>query len=485
MKKFKYLFFVAFVLTSLSIFSVARADNTFVFSTDPQSVAVGVMSGKINLQSSAPVIETTYLTFTSSSPTGQFLASTGNLLKSAYISTGDSNRAVYYEDSTAGDFVITAVISNKAKVPIGSISQHIYVGQSAPGGSSSGSSDSTASTTDASDTTDQTADSGGDNSNNNGASSSANSSPASISNSAAAVDFQISAGRDRLTSVGNDLLFVVKPTKTQNILSNLIGYTWSFGDGSTGQSASVNHAYKFPGQYSVVVNATASDQMAVDRLTVKVVDPQIVLQKIDGGLEIKNNSGAEINLEGWKLISPNKSFIFPRDTLIPAGHSVTFADETTGINSGDLRLQNPLGKTYASVAAPDFVMTADVAPTGTTGTKSLDEISQSVADISQKLATLRAEINSATSAGAPALALSPTPTISPTSQKPAATSATILAEIPMVADQTLANVETDTANPIDQTATVFIASSSPGVVTRIFSWPIASFNFIRNLFIEK
>jgi hypothetical protein len=312
---------------------------------------------------------------------------------------------------------------------------------------------------------------------------SANSSPASLPDTAAPVDFEISAGRDRLTSVGNNLLFTVTPIATQGVPST-IGYVWSFGDGSTGEGNTVYHTYKFAGEYSVVVNATASDLLAVDRLSVKVIDPQIALQKVPGGTQVTNNSTDEINLEGWTLVSENKSFVFPQDTLISAGQSVIFADKTTGISSDDLQLQNPLGKTYATLTGLNFVETADVAASPVS-TKSLNDISESVSDISQKVAMLRSEINSA--GGSAAV---PEPKLSAAPQQPATTLAVAPTVTPVIAQQTptqqiSASTMTDTTNQSDQTATVFVASSSPGIITRIFSWPIRGFNFLRSLFIEK
>ena len=139
MKNLKYLFFAAFIF----IFSIVYADNSFIFSTNPQSIAISQISGKINVQAKSPVAETTYLSPTSSSPTGKFLTGAGNPLARAYISTGDSNRAVYYKDSTAGDFVITIVVSNKNRVQIASINQHIYIGQPVFGAGLSASSTTT------------------------------------------------------------------------------------------------------------------------------------------------------------------------------------------------------------------------------------------------------------------------------------------------------------------------------------------------------
>lgn len=460
MKNLKCLFFVAFVFAFLSVSPLVRADSTFSFGTDPQSVAVSQTSGLITIHSDAKVTETTYLDFTSSSPTGQFLTSTNKSLTSSYISTGDSNRSVYYQDSTAGDFVITVAISNKAKVPITTISQHIYIGQSVPGGSSG----STASTTDTTpDASGQTTQSDNSNSSIGTNISSANSSPASVSNDEAPIDFQISAGRDRLTSVGNSLLFIVMPVQTKGI-SNTVSYNWSFGDGGVGMGDNVNHTYKFPGEYSVVVNATASDQMAVDRLVVKVIDPQIAMQKIDGGVEVANNSSVEINLEGWVLVSSNKTFIFPKDTLLPAGRKVVFADDVTMINSGDLQIKNPLGKTYASVLnqtpQPNVVLTIPIS------TKSLDDISVSVSDVSEKLALLQKEINISDAEVAVTLSASPNITVANTTS-------------------TGTDSSSSTSTPESQTAVVFLASSSPSLISHIFAWPIAGFNFIRGLFVEK
>jgi hypothetical protein len=225
----------------------------------------------------------------------------------------------------------------------------------------------------------------------------------------------------------------------------------------------------------VVVNATASDQLAVDRLTVKVIDPKIALQKIDGGVEVTNNSSVEINLEGWSLVSSNKSFTFPKDTLVPAGHKVVFADETTGINAGSLQIQNPLGKTYAST--PSQTSQLNVVLVNPVSTKSLDEISASVSDVSQKLALLQKEINR------------PSADIAGSLESSAAETNISLPVSPNVATKTTISAGTDsnstTSAPESQTAVVFLASSSPNLITRIFAWPINGFNFIRNLFIEK
>jgi hypothetical protein len=501
MKKLKFLsvcFFVAFIFVTFLFSSSVYADNSnpFVFTTDPQSVAPGVSSLVITVQSQDTsgkglavgngAGDTADVVFTSTSPTGQFLNSTGGAV-STTMSYNSYTKNFYYLDSTPGIYTLTVVATTRNSKKVFSASQQIYIGQPVP---SDGSSVGNASTTDTTaSSTDQTAQNNIDNSNNNSVWS-ANSSPASLPDTEAPVDFEISAGRDRLTSVGNNLFFTVTPIETQGILSNLIGYTWSFGDGTTAEGDSVHHAYKFPGEYSVVVNATASDQMAVDRLTVKVIDPQIALQKVSGGTEVTNNSADEINLEGWTLSSSGKSFVFPQDTLIPAGGEVTFADDLTGVSSGDLRLQNQLGQTYADISVRPDAEIAGLLQTGAVSgqTKSLSDISESVSDISQKLAVLQSEINrSVAEVAVPSgNGLSDSVSLSQHS------AADIAAALPANSGVTVANTistgadsNSSTSAAENQTATVFVASSSPGIISRIFAWPIQGFNFIRNLFIEK
>jgi len=461
MKYFKFLFLAVAVFV---FFGTARADNTFIFSTDPQSIAVGQMSDKINVQSSSPVTETTYLDFTSSSPTGEFLTSAGNPLQSAYISTGDSNRAVYYEDSTAGDFVITAVVLSEAKVPIATISQNISVGIGTS--NSSGGDDENATTTDISTTTDatgaQTVGSGGSSSDDLNVS--AHSSPAPLSSAEPETDFEISAGRDRLTSVGNSLVFRVAPIATENAPENDITYVWSFGDGTTAQGSSVSHAYQFSGDYVVVCNAQYSDEQAVSRATVKVIDPKISLARISGGLQIGNNSGAEINLENWKLVSENKSFTFPQDTLLPNGRQVIFADEVTGINSGNVSVQNPLGQKYAEISDDTAVATQNViAQTNPAATT--DQITAEVQNIKEKVVALKSQMEETKNPN-------PNPNLEAT------------VEIKTPENSPPTNTAGAQTNQTAAAVTVFEAPKTRGLIGTILAWPIAGFDFIRNLFVE-
>ena len=470
MKNIKLLFLIA----SFFLFAgVVSADNTFIFSTDPQSIPVGQVSGKINVEASSPVTETTYLNFTSSSPTGQFLNGSGNPLTSAYISTGDSNRAVYYEDSTAGDFTISVDILHKDKTEITSISQDIFIGQPVSGDDSNDNSTTTENAT----TTNTTTNSNDDSeavTGNSAPSSSAHSSPEPLSDTGQESSFEISAGRDRLTSVGNSLDFKASPTETPNTSSGTITYVWSFGDGTTATGSEVSHTYRFAGNYSVVCNASFSDNAAVSRLSVKVIDPKISMSRVSGGIQIENNSGAEINLEGWMLQGQNKTFIFPKDTLISNGNKIVFADVVTGILTGAV-LQNPIGTKYAEIS-DNFGSVFSVSSVTTTQI-STDSLTSEIQNISEKVADLKSEMN--------------TVAISNSKQGYSTTSligGTMVVSAPEKSTADTNQPENAKPNQQNQTAnavTVFQAPKSRGFFGTILSWPVSGFNFVLGLFGRK
>ncbi len=324
--------------------------------------------------------------------------------------------------------------------------------------------DSNASTTppvtDTTDTTPTTTSSSG---------SSAHSSPAPLSTINEKIEFEVSAGRSRLSTVGNTIMFRASVTKSENISERNTGYTWSFGDGMTAQGDIVNHAYRFGGDYTVVLNATNGDKLAVDRVAVKITEPIITLQRVEQGVELSNKSGSEINLEGWKLVSGVREFIFPKDTIVGGNKKIVFGDDVTHLNADTLSLVNPLGKEFAVLVPilPTSVV-KDTKVSTTTTPIDVIAVATEIENLKLELAdmSLPAQDNSDTSFVMVKPSTFPDPVAKSDEKVPD-------------------SITSATSSQLGNVVEIFKAPESQGLVSRMFAWPISGFNFIRHLFVEE
>ncbi|MBX4198759.1 lamin tail domain-containing protein [Candidatus Parcubacteria bacterium] len=147
-----------------------------------------------------------------------------------------------------------------------------------------------------------------------------------ISNFEPGASYKVSAGRNRLGFVGLPLAF--KATTNTNDPNST--YFWNFGDGSTATGRDPQHIYGFPGRYIVVLNSELMGSVAVSRVTVNVVEPEVFITEVTPShVSITNKSKYEVNLYGWHLASLKGYFEFPLDTIIGPGETVTFPGGVT------------------------------------------------------------------------------------------------------------------------------------------------------------
>jgi len=112
----------------------------------------------------------------------------------------------------------------------------------------------------------------------------------------------------------------------------------------------VEHNYKYPGEYNVVLNGSCGDLHSVSRTVIKVTTSNIsIIKKADGAVEVFNQGKYEVNLYGLKLQSEGFVYAFPIDTIISAGKSVVFPAEYLKIPSlnSPIILADLSGKTLA------------------------------------------------------------------------------------------------------------------------------------------
>ena len=151
-----------------------------------------------------------------------------------------------------------------------------------------------------------------------------------ITNISKASELVVGAGLDRLGSVGSPLEF--KAEVNFNYTRNSI-FKWNFGDGTEMVGDVLNHTYEYPGEYVVVLNTSLPQGQAVARTNVKIIEPDFsITLATPERVEIKNNSKYEASLFGKAVISGKSTFVFPQDTIIRAGQSISFSGQTTGLH---------------------------------------------------------------------------------------------------------------------------------------------------------
>ncbi len=180
---------------------------------------------------------------------------------------------------------------------------------------------------------------------------SAHSNPAPVTPAPREYSIVVDAGRDRLGTPEAPIVFRGRVVDTKGALLGGASYRWTFGDGSLKEGEVVTHTYEYPGTYNVVLNVQWNDMYAVGRSRIRVVPAEIGLKSLDQektpAIVIENYSVYEVNLGDWKLVSNEKPFSFPVDTIIDPEASLTLSLESIGLPRGkEFMLLNPQGEEF-------------------------------------------------------------------------------------------------------------------------------------------
>ncbi len=194
---------------------------------------------------------------------------------------------------------------------------------------------------------------------------SAHVSPLPLSDFSQKQELYISAGRNRIVSVGNPVTFEAYAIDAKGIKSNGVTPVWSFGDSSQAGGTKVTHIYKYPGDYVVILNASAGGNEAVSRAEVRVFAPKIILSvETDGAVSLMNDSTNEINIGGWKISATGGIFVISSDTIIKAGKKLIFPATVTIFDfssSESIQLLTPDGvivTTFSKTVKPIVIFSA-------------------------------------------------------------------------------------------------------------------------------
>lgn len=172
----------------------------------------------------------------------------------------------------------------------------------------------------------------------NSTSISSHSSSIELSNYDQKESFEVSAGRERMASVGSPIEFDAKYTVESNNFCAPI-FKWSFGDGFDAVGNMIKHTYKYGGVYQIILNASCGNMVSIARTVATILLPKISISKQDNNsIKILNNNNVEINLGLWKIGDGTKDFIFPQDTIISQKSSIILSYDNLDIESSSSKV---------------------------------------------------------------------------------------------------------------------------------------------------
>ena len=343
----------AIILPSVAAFTPSFVEGQvagFVFTTDPQTIEAGAVSGQMTIQAQAAggtsvnIPQTACFSLNTTSAQGQFSSSatTWNPLTVLTMNKNTANRSFYYKDAQDGTYTLTVKVSLKPEDesrsctnwPVGewniqwTATQNITVGTGSP---------SPGFGTSAATSTSQSTGLG-------------NSSGDSIMPPPPKVFAD--GGNDRTVIVGADTEFRARAYDEKKNLIDFSRFHWNFGDGSTSEVATILHRFEYPGRYVVVLDMPEEKDAAADQIIVTVERVELVLSLMqDGGVMIENHAGRTLDLSRWIIRSLGRTFTIPDHTFVLANSPLRISPRTLGFSSGaDVELVYPNG-TFALSAA--------------------------------------------------------------------------------------------------------------------------------------
>lgn len=156
--------------------------------------------------------------------------------------------------------------------------------------------------------------------------------------------------------LANKIAFVGIPLDIEN---SILGYSnenircgryfWNFGDGDSLETTSSEkflHTYFYPGEYVITLDYYKTTSFltgepdAVNKITVKVAPLTVSISNVgdekDFFVELTNNSDYDIDISKWELTSSTgRTFIFPRNSVIPTKKKITLSPKITGFTIAD------------------------------------------------------------------------------------------------------------------------------------------------------
>lgn len=168
---------------------------------------------------------------------------------------------------------------------------------------------------------------------------------------------QIEFNIPKIMFPGVGYTIIAAPVLEYNYRIDKGNFYWNMGDGTVYRQEElkpITHIYQYEGDYTISFSYTDPNNHnppLKGYKKIKVSNPTFSISVVNKkGLEIKNSSTTEIDLSGWKIITPSKEIIIPDMTIISPKSTVVvpFSILSIDVNSSLITINDPSGNIVAS-----------------------------------------------------------------------------------------------------------------------------------------
>jgi len=172
----------------------------------------------------------------------------------------------------------------------------------------------------------------------------------------------LSIDAQKLAYVNQTIPFAVTPSGIGQTIMNSLTYTWNFGDTYGTSSKNTTHAFSYPGEYVVVVEAKFAKEKAIARQEITVLPLAVSLARSPvGDVLLHNNAKYEVDIGGFTLKS-GASLTLPKFIILKPNATLTIGAQRLRAEQGrPISLYNALGMYVLSDSVSSVVVKPSLA----------------------------------------------------------------------------------------------------------------------------
>lgn len=130
------------------------------------------------------------------------------------------------------------------------------------------------------------------------------------------------------TYVGRSIAFSAVLSGSRKFARHSYDYLWNFGDMTVGEGYSTEHVFSFPGEYSVAVSLSMTDEDLMSRHEIEVLpNPLSLTLTEEENVTLSNESDEEVVLDGFTLSGGTYNFTFPSYSFLKPQASIVVEHE--------------------------------------------------------------------------------------------------------------------------------------------------------------